>query len=437
MDKEFTQDELLYYLQANNFQHKSKLKECKTDLLSKYFTDQLTGFPNLYQLRRDVQDSQDKTYICMTIDNFKMINDFYGFFVGDYILEQMTLKLQNSIKNAQIYRISGAEFGILIEEMLDFYSLKNYLIELNDQFKNLSFVYQNSVIFTSITLASAAGENHSNLFSKVSMALKYAKEMKLPFWIYEDRMNFESEYKLNIVTSFKVKKAIENSGVIPYFQPILCNKTGKIMKFESLARLKDEDGTILSPVQFIPIAKAIKVYTQVTKAVIEKSFEIFKENEYELSINLSIEDIMSAEIYSFIIENLKKYGIGNRVTFELLESEAIIDYKKVLRFITEVKRFGSKIAIDDFGSGYSNFAYLTRIKVDYIKIDGSLIRDIDINENSKLITETIVAFAKKMNIETIAEYVHSSTVESIVRELGIDYSQGYHIDEPLPKLPCM
>jgi EAL domain-containing protein (putative c-di-GMP-specific phosphodiesterase class I) len=250
-------------------------------------------------------------------------------------------------------------------------------------------------------------------------------------------MNFESEYKLNIVTSFKVKKAIENSGVIPYFQPILCNKTGKIMKFESLARLKDEDGTILSPVQFIPIAKAIKVYTQVTKAVIEKSFEIFKENEYELSINLSIEDIMSAEIYSFIIENLKKYGIGNRVTFELLESEAIIDYKKVLRFITEVKRFGSKIAIDDFGSGYSNFAYLTRIKVDYIKIDGSLIRDIDINENSKLITETIVAFAKKMNIETIAEYVHSSTVESIVRELGIDYSQGYHIDEPLPKLPCM
>ncbi|MDD2358648.1 MAG: EAL domain-containing protein, partial [Thiovulaceae bacterium] len=183
------------------------------------------------------------------------------------------------------------------------------------------------------------------------------------------------------------------------------------------------------------ISKAIKVYAEVTKAIIEKTFEIFKDNEYEVSINLSIEDIMSAEIYTFIITNLKKYGIGNRVTFELLESEAIIDYKKVLRFITEVKRFGAKIAVDDFGSGYSNFAYLTRIKVDYIKLDGSLIKNIDINENSRLITETIVAFAKQMKIKTIAEYVHSSTVQSVIKEIGIDYSQGYYIDEPLPKLP--
>ncbi len=437
MDTEFSKDEIVYYLQADGLKTQNDLKTCKIDLINKYFSDQLTGFPNLYQLRRDVQEHDNKTYICVTIDNFKMINDFYGFLVGDYILEQMILKLQNHIENAQIYRISGAEFGILIDEMMDFYSLKNYLLELNEKLKNLAFRYQDSIIFTNITFASAAGDNHSNLFAKVSMALKYAKEMKLPFWIYEDRMNFESEYKLNILTSFRVKRAIENSGVIPYFQPIMSNTTGKIIKFESLARLIDENGAIMSPMQFIPISKTIKVYAEVTKAIIEKTFEIFKDNEYEVSINLSIEDIMSAEIYTFIITNLKKYGIGDRVTFELLESEAIIDYKKVLRFITEVKRFGAKIAVDDFGSGYSNFAYLTRIKVDYIKIDGSLIKSIDINENSRLITETIVSFAKQMKIKTIAEYVHSSTVQSVVQELGIDYSQGYYIDEPLPKLPYM
>ena len=144
---------------------------------------------------------------------------------------------------------------------------------------------------------------------------------------------------------------------------------------------------------------------------------------------------MSEEIYTFIIESLKKYNIGGRVTFELLESEAIIDYNKVTRFVTEVKRFGAKIAIDDFGSGYSNFSYLTKIHVDYIKIDGALIKDIDVSKNSRLITQTIVEFAKKMGIETIAEYVHSSTVESVVKELGIDYSQGFYIDEPMPKLP--
>lgn len=437
LDAKFTTDEMLYRLQNRNQALEEDAKNCKTQLLSRYFTDQLTGFPNLYQLRRDVQDIDDRTYICMTIDNFKLINDFYGFHVGDYVLEQMMLKLKNSIKNSRVYRIGGAEFGILIDEMMDFYTLKNYLIELNEMLKNLSFRYQDSVIFTNITLASSAGKNYDNLFAKVSMALKYAKKMNLPFWIYEDRMNFENEYKLNILTSFKVKKSIENSGVIPYFQPIISNKTGEIVKFESLARLEDEHGNIMSPLQFIPIAKTIKVYNQVTKTIIEKSFEVFKDNEYDLSINISIEDIMSAEIYTFIIDSLKKYDIGKRITFELLESEAIIDYKKVTRFITEIKRFGAKIAVDDFGSGYSNFSYLTKIQVDYIKIDGGLIKDIDVCENSRLITQTIVEFAKKMGIKTVAEYVHSSTVESIVKELGIDYSQGFYIDEPSPKLPYM
>ena len=435
LNSPFTKDELLYQLQEKTLSAEENLKDCKTQLVSKYFSDQLTGFPNLYQLRRDVQDVEDRTYISLTIDNFKLINDFYGFIVGDYILEQMILKLKNGIPNAKIYRISGAEFAILIDELMDFYTLKNYLTELNDRLKNLSFRYQDNVIFTNITLASSAGKNYDNLFSKVSMALKYAKKMHLPFWIYEDRMDFEGEYKLNILTSFRVKRAVENSGVVPYFQPIICNQTGKIVKFESLARLIDEAGTIISPLQFIPITKTIKVYNQVTKTLIEKSFEVFKDNEYEININLSIEDIMSAEIYTFIMDSLKKYDIGERVTFELLESEAIIDYKKITRFITEVKRFGAKIAIDDFGSGYSNFSYLTKIQVDYIKIDGSLIKNIDVCENSKLITQTIIEFAKKMRIKTVAEYVHSSTVASAVKELGIDYSQGFYIDEPRAKLP--
>lgn len=432
-----SKDEILYNLQNKNKIIETDIKDCKVQLLKRFFTDPLTGFPNLYQLRRDMQDLEDSTYICVALDNFQVINDFYGFVVGDYLLEQMALKLKSSIKNSKVYRISGAEFGILIDEIMDFYALKNYLKELTDMLKNSSFEYQNNLIYTDVTLASSAGRNFENLFSKVNMALKYAKQMKLPFWIYEDRMNFENEYEQNLITSYKIRKSIENSGVIPYFQPIISNETGKVARFESLARLIDENGNILSPIQFIPIAKTIKVYNIVTKTIIEKTFDIFKDNDYEFSVNLSIEDIMSEEIYSFIIESLKNYNMGNRVTFELLESEAIIDYNKVTRFMTEVKRFGAKLAIDDFGSGYSNFSYLTKIQVDYIKIDGMLIKDIDVCKNSRMITQTIVEFAKKMGIKTIAEHVHSSTVESVVKELGIDYSQGYFIDEPLPKLPYM
>jgi EAL domain-containing protein (putative c-di-GMP-specific phosphodiesterase class I) len=118
------------------------------------------------------------------------------------------------------------------------------------------------------------------------------------------------------------------------------------------------------------------------------------------------------------------------VTFEILESEAIQDFKRVERFIAEVRRYGAKIAIDDFGSGYSNFSYLTKMNPDYIKIDGEIIKDIDVDRAAFLVVETIVAFAKKLKIETIAEYVHSSMVMDKIKELEIDYSQGFYIDKP-------
>ena len=130
------------------------------------------------------------------------------------------------------------------------------------------------------------------------------------------------------------------------------------------------------------------------------------------------------------MDKLKSSKASTRVTFELLESEAVSDFKKLERFISEVKRHGAKIAIDDFGSGYSNFSYLTKMSADYIKIDGSLIRNIDVDKSSLLVVETIVDFAKKLGIKTVAEYVHSSVVMDKVKELGIDYSQGFYIDEP-------
>ncbi len=139
---------------------------------------------------------------------------------------------------------------------------------------------------------------------------------------------------------------------------------------------------------------------------------------------------MCSEIFRFIIEKLKNSKASHRVIFELLESDAIEDYKKVDRFISEVKRYGAKVAIDDFGSGYSNFSYLTRVNVDIIKIDGSLIENIDVDQNAYIVVETIIEFAKKLGIQTVAEYVHSSVIMDAVKNLGVDFSQGFYIDEP-------
>ncbi len=424
-------DAVLQQLYDNNTHQHQTLLQYRTQLFERYFKDNLTNLPNLYQLRRDLQnDDDDYGLILINIDNFQTINSFYGFVVGDYVLEYVGNYLKELLQDYRVYRLSGAEFAVVANNKPGFYELKSFLEELYETIRTIDLEYQNTKIFVNFTLASSAKYDKSNVFAKVSMALIYAKQKNLPFWIYEDRMNFENEYARNLELSNIVRDGVENSRVVPYFQAIVDNKTGAIVRYECLARMIDENEKVIAPDIFIPIAKKIKVYNSVTRQIIDKSFAVFEKVPYDFNINLSIEDIMNSEIFHYIIEKLQNSPVASRVTFELLESEAIKDFKKVDRFINEVIRYGAKIAIDDFGSGYSNFSYVTKMQVDYLKIDGSLIENIDVDEASLIVVETIVDFAKRLGIKTVAEYVHSSVVMQKVKELDIDFSQGFYIDKP-------
>ena len=195
-------------------------------------------------------------------------------------------------------------------------------------------------------------------------------------------------------------------------------------------RLIDENGEYVSPIHFLELAKKNKLYPKLTKIIVEKTFEIFKNLDAQVSINLSVHDILNEDVYSTIIEKLNEYKLGDKIVFELIESDGIENYEEVIEFITQVKKTGAKISIDDFGTGYSNFEYIMKLKVDYIKIDASMIKDIDKNLNSQMVTETIIDFARKMNIQTIAEFVHSQSVFDVVKEMGIDFAQGYFFGKP-------
>lgn len=412
-----------------------ELRVVQQGLVEQFYTDPLTRLPNLYQLRRDLEESTHFTLIIANIDNFKLLNDFYGFVVGDFILESFAKSLQSELKDTSVYRIAGDEFAILLKEKMNFYVLKNYLSHLSKRLTHLKYAYAQTEIYVDCTLSSSASENNNDIFSKVSMALKHAKKEQLKYWIYEDSMHFSQEYESNLKYATKVRKAIVDcSGILPYFQPIIENQTSKIVKFESLSRMVDEEGVIHSPHNFIPVAKMIKVYDKITMTIIEKTFDIFQHNTYDFSINLSFEDIINQDIYDFIIAKLRDSRMGERLTFELLESEKVSDYNKVVHFFNEIRRYGAKVAIDDFGSGFSNFSYIIKLNPDFIKIDGSLIKDIDKDKNAQIVVETIVNFSKKLGIKTVAEFVHSSTVLSTVKQLGIDYSQGYFIDMPSPTI---
>lgn len=164
-------------------------------------------------------------------------------------------------------------------------------------------------------------------------------------------------------------------------------------------RVIAKDGKVIPPGFFLDIAKRTETYLNITKIIIKKSFEQFKDTNTEFSINLTIQDITDTYLREFIIMNLKEYNIGKQVVFEIVESEGIDNFDSVIEFIDMVKSYGCKIAIDDFGTGYSNFEYLLRLKADYIKIDASMIKNLDISEDSRVVVSTIVDFAKKNGYE--------------------------------------
>jgi EAL domain-containing protein (putative c-di-GMP-specific phosphodiesterase class I) len=228
----------------------------------------------------------------------------------------------------------------------------------------------------------------------------------------------------------KLKEAFKNDNVLPYFQPIYDNTTQKIASCESLVRLIDNDGNIISPFHFLTVAKKSRLYPEITRIVIQKSCQYFQNIDCDFSINLSIEDMLHDETIEYLKEQIIFYNIAHKMTIEILETEGIENYEEVASFLTQMKKMGCKIAIDDFGSGYSSFEYLLKLHVDYIKIDGTLIKNIDTDTNSAIVVETIVNFAKKLNILTVAEFVHNKAVFEKVKELGVDRSQGFYLSEP-------
>nr|WP_316722289.1 EAL domain-containing protein [Sulfurospirillum sp. 'SP'] len=271
------------------------------------------------------------------------------------------------------------------------------------------------------------------IFEDAKIGIENAIQTKQPI-VYADGLSgieYDNALK-NIETIHIIKTAIDNRKIISYFQPIVNNQTKKIEKYESLVRLVTEDGQLLTPLYFLDTAKKGRYYSKITKIVLENSFAaLYKISEAAISINLSVHDIERDEITHYI-ENLlvQHEDEAHRIIFELLESEDIKDFALIKQFIQKVKAKGVKIAIDDFGTGYSNFERLLSYEPDILKIDGSLIKNIHNNQINQHIVETVMLFAKKQNLSTVAEFVENETIYEIVRDMGIDYSQGFYFGKP-------
>ncbi|WP_373034552.1 EAL domain-containing protein [Sulfurimonas sp.] len=407
----------------------------KNELRTIANTDALTKLSNRNALREEMQKSDGLSLILINIDSFSQINDFYGHELGDEVLIAFAIKLSELCKtneNLKMFRLNGDEFAILTID-IPAHSVVQTAQEIARFVNSHVYEVEDETIELNATI-SVSLEEKEQLLITADMALKIARREAKDIIIYDSKMSLDKEYENNMFWTKKIKEAIKNDKIILYFQPIVNNSDSKINRYESLMRLVDEDDKIITPYFFLDIAKKAKLYKQLTKIVIQKSFEEFRENNFEFSINLSIDDILDKEINDYILEMLAIYNISERVIFEIVESESIENFYEIQKFIKNVKVLGCRIAIDDFGTGYSNFEYLMRLEADFIKIDGSIIKEILRDKNSEIITSVIVDFAKKMNIQVVAEYVESKEIFEKVKELGIEKSQGYYFSEPKPFL---
>ena len=397
-------------------------------------THALTGCFNRLKLLRDIANFNAPCLLLLDIDNFSQINDFYGYEMGDALLQEVAgylVQWCNVNPFCQVYHLQADVFAILSSDVArDIFLERVYgLIEnLNSQ----TFTCNHENIRVNFT-ASITCENASDLFKTATMAMQMAKKEHKTHLLYTESLGLDTIQKNNLIWTQKIRDALEKDNIVPYFQLISDNAAGAVVKYEALMRMID-DGKVVTPFYFLEIAKQTKLYTSLTKRLMTKVFESLKGKTYEVSINITLEDICSLEIKEHLSALLQEYPIGSQIIFEIVESEGIQNFDEVIEFIAIIRTHGCRIAIDDFGTGYSNFTYLMKLDPDFIKIDGSLIKTLLDEQSSRNVVVAIVDFAKKMGIKTVAEFVENESLQSAVVELGIEFSQGYLHGKPTETL---
>lgn len=420
-----------------------ELKKEETSLIlqSHLYYDELTGLPNRNSLIRDIDNMVAPGLVLINLDGFREINDIFGYRVGDFVLVEFAKKIQEFLPEEVKgpYRLSADEFAVLQE----LYGKKDPDEELKDlvlraaDWPSREWLepegYRIQVQVTAgVANSLAVGVEH--LISRADIALKTAKKQRKSFLFYKEASLTKKYYEDNIKWAKILTDALKDNRVRAYYQPILNNHTGKIDKFESLVRLIDESGKVVPPFYFLEIAKKSRQYSKLTRIMFQSALETLSKVDAEFSVNLSVEDMLDTSTQEFFNVAMEIYpNLTHKIVFEILESDGIENYDEVSGFIKRMKGFGCQFAVDDFGTGYSNFAHILKLNVDYLKIDGSLIKRLDKDKDASIVVENIVDFSSKLGLKTIAEFVHSEAVFNRVKELGIDYSQGYWISEPCPE----
>ncbi len=430
IEKIYLKSEIKLY--QNNLEE--RVQEQTKKLYRQLYFDGLTSLENRNSLLKVIEDEKPYGLMLIDINNFSALNDIYGSDVGDDILKNISRLLLNLAKDQyRVFRVSGDQFAFLDMNDDNFNFTQNVVTNILNEIENTTITTEDEMIKINIAVTVSVVSNCevSKMFKNAQVALHYAKRTNQYIIFYSDELNLDRHYKRELDAVVMVKDALAKDRLIPVFQKI--EKYEEHETYECLVRIKQDD-KLISPFMFLDAIKRTKYYTELTKVMITKSFEKFKDTDTHFSINLSFEDISNKHLVNFLQEMIKQTKMTHQLILEIVESESIDNFKLVKSFTKKMQNIGVRISIDDFGSGYSNFSHILELNPDIIKIDGSLIKNIHEDRKSFIIVKTIISFAKELGIDTVVEFVHNKEVLEKTKELDVTGYQGYFIAEPSEKI---
>lgn len=407
--------------------------------------DPLTGLFNQrvfvdfleYEIKRAESHGYEFALMVIDCDNFKPINDRYGHAFGDLYLQEFARTLGESKRNEDILsRYGGDEFTLILPECgIDCaLSVAHKIAKAVEDFKLLTVdgSYAGVTVSIGISVYPQHATTQKELFVIADGMMYKAKE--------DGKNSIRIPSDDDIVSVIKDQKAksallidaVANNRIVPYFQPIQTTLSGKNEIHELLMRI-EVDGKVVSAYEFIEVAESMSIINRMDLMVIENAFIKIKEENYQgvLFINLSPKSLIVGNYADAITHLIKHYDISkDHIVFEITERETVKNFSVLEKFVMNLKMAGYKFAIDDFGSGFSSFHYIKKFPIDYLKIDGEFIININKDKKDKAFVHSILTLAKELNVKTVAEYVEDEDIVATLKEMGVDYLQGFHIGRP-------
>ncbi|SNZ08164.1 diguanylate cyclase/phosphodiesterase [Persephonella hydrogeniphila] len=388
-----------------------------------------------YEVKRASTHKYKFSLLVIDLDNFKAINDSYGHKFGDKFLIEVANLLEQSIKPGDIVaRYGGDEFVIVLPET----DAEKAKIVAKRIVETANSFYINTPDGKKINPQFSVGiatfpdnaDNEKDLFTIADSMMYKAKMSGKGHVRFPTESDMQEIIKKEQEINLLLIDSINKGNVIPVFQPIINNKTGDIFAYEVLSRLRINNRLIPAS-KFIEVAEKTGLIHKMDLISIEKALKYLKDSNKKIFINLNPKSFTIQDFFKNIRSIMEKYRIRTeRIVFEITERDTVKNFSLLQNLINEQKEHGFYFAIDDFGSGFSSFYYLKQLPIDFIKIEGEFIRNITLDEKDKAFVESIIILAKKLNIKIIAEYVESEEILEMVKELGIEYAQGYYIGKP-------